>query len=265
MKNYILIDGSYFVFYRYYAMLNWWKLAKKEIPLDEPIENEEFVAKFKKVCIAKITMLPIVLSIENPIIIVAKDCKRENIWRMNLFPPYKATRKYDGFKGGPFFKLAYDSVFKEAGVKYILKHRSLEADDCIAITAKHLVQKPSNNITIITSDTDYLQLIRPRIQLVNLKLKPVQTEKNSTMNPNKDLFIKIIKGDKSDNIPKLFDRCGKKKVDYYYQNPDMFLAELEKQNITQNFERNRKLIDFRFIPQDLVDEFREECLSKLYV
>ena len=32
MTNYILIDGSYFVFYRYYALLNWWKLAKKEIP-----------------------------------------------------------------------------------------------------------------------------------------------------------------------------------------------------------------------------------------
>ena len=155
-------------------------------------------------------MLPIVLSIENPIIIVAKDCKRENIWRTNMFPPYKATRNYEGFQGGPFFKLAYDSVFKDAGVKYILKHSSLEADDCIAITAKHLVQRPSNNITIITSDTDYLQLIQPRIQLVNLKLKPVQTEKNSTMNPNKDLFIKIIKGDKEATLDVI-----KSKIIYY--------------------------------------------------
>jgi len=265
MTNYILIDGSYFVFYRFYALLNWWKLAKKDTPLDIPIENEEFVAKFRKTCISKITMLSDILSISNPIIIVAKDCKRENIWRMKMFPPYKATRKYDGFQGGPFFKLAYDSVFKDAGVKYIFKHPTLEADDCIAITAKHLVLNPNNNITIITSDTDYIQLIQPRIQLFNLKLKPVQTEKNSTMNPNKDLFIKIIKGDKSDNIPKLFNRCGKKKVDHYYENPGAFMDELEKQKITQNFERNKKLIDFRFIPQDLVDEFREECLSKLNV
>ena len=265
MTNYILIDGSYVVFYRFYALLNWWKLAKKDTPLDIPIENEEFVAKFRKTCISKITMLSDILSISNPIIIVAKDCKRENIWRMKMFPPYKATRKYDGFQGGPFFKLAYDSVFKDAGVKYIFKHPTLEADDCIAITAKHLVLNPNNNITIITSDTDYIQLIQPRIQLFNLKLKPVQTEKNSTMNPNKDLFIKIIKGDKSDNIPKLFNRCGKKKVDHYYENPGAFMDELEKQKITQNFERNKKLIDFRFIPQDLVDEFREECLSKLYV
>ena len=79
------------------------------------------------------------------------------------------------------------------------------------------------------------------------------------------IFQKILTGDKSDNIPKLFNRCGKKKVDYYYQNPQAFLAELEKQKITQNFERNRKLIDFRFIPQDLVDEFREECLSKVNI
>ena len=50
-----------------------------------PIENEEFVAKFRKTCISKITMLSDILSISNPIIIVAKDCKRENIWRMELF------------------------------------------------------------------------------------------------------------------------------------------------------------------------------------
>ena len=77
MTNYILIDGSYFVFYRFYALLNWWKLAKKDTPLDIPIENEEFVAKFRKTCISKITMLSDILSISNPIIIVAKDCKRE--------------------------------------------------------------------------------------------------------------------------------------------------------------------------------------------
>ena len=113
MTNYILIDGSYFVFYRFYAVLNWWKLAKKDTPLDIPIENEEFVAKFRKTCISKITMLSDILSISNPIIIVAKDCKRENIWRMKMFPPYKATRKSFRFHGNDLIR-RQNELFRKA-------------------------------------------------------------------------------------------------------------------------------------------------------
>ena len=42
MYSYILIDGSYFVFYRVFALLVWWKNAKPEIELVEPFKNEEF-------------------------------------------------------------------------------------------------------------------------------------------------------------------------------------------------------------------------------
>ena len=30
MTNYILIDLSYFIFYRYFALIQWWKMAKQE-------------------------------------------------------------------------------------------------------------------------------------------------------------------------------------------------------------------------------------------
>ena len=46
VQNFLLIDGSYFVFFRYYALLNWFKLAKKDQIIDKehpPYENEEFV------------------------------------------------------------------------------------------------------------------------------------------------------------------------------------------------------------------------------
>ena len=33
--NFILIDGSYFIFYRYFAILNWFKLAKKDQIIDK--------------------------------------------------------------------------------------------------------------------------------------------------------------------------------------------------------------------------------------
>ena len=41
--NIILIDISYYIFYRYYALHSWWKLAKPDEELVVPFENEEFV------------------------------------------------------------------------------------------------------------------------------------------------------------------------------------------------------------------------------
>ena len=41
--NLLLIDMSYFIFYRYYAICAWWRNAKPEISLDLPEENREFI------------------------------------------------------------------------------------------------------------------------------------------------------------------------------------------------------------------------------
>ena len=46
--TFIYIDGSYFCFYRYHALLTWWKNAypeQSEVLLD-PYNNEKFVEKF---------------------------------------------------------------------------------------------------------------------------------------------------------------------------------------------------------------------------
>ena len=54
--------------------------------------------------------------------------------------------------GGPFFKMAYEEeLFQKGGAQAILKHPKLEADDCIALSVKHLVNKyPDCQIYIIT-------------------------------------------------------------------------------------------------------------------
>jgi hypothetical protein len=40
--NYLLLDTSYIIFYRYYALIQWWKLANKDVELSEnPFENNE--------------------------------------------------------------------------------------------------------------------------------------------------------------------------------------------------------------------------------
>jgi 5'-3' exonuclease len=247
MTNYILVDGSYFVFYRFHALLAWWRLRYKDKPLNNPIENLEFVEKFKKLFVEKIQMIPKALSVEDPVIIIGKDCPRSDIWRNEHLNSYKGNRaKNNVIK--PFFKMSYGGLFQQVSNK-ILYHKKLEADDCIAVATKHYLKNKENKITIITSDTDYLQLMGDRVEIYNAKLKPIRTVKNSTMNADMDLFVKIIMGDKSDNIPPVFpQKRGKAKAKQYYNERGFFREELKVYNVENVYKRNKLLIDFNEIP-----------------
>lgn len=261
-QNFILIDGSYFIFYRFFALLNWFKLAKKEQTIDKenpPIKNIEFLEKFKKTFISKIKEIQKKLKIDNPIIIVGKDCPRKKIWRMKHLPSYKENRVYDDtFLGGPFFKLAYeDDLFIKGGASKILKYQELEADDCLAIMTKKIKATfPYGNITIITSDMDYLQLACDNVHLYDLKYKKLTEKKSSYNNSEKDLFVKILTGDKSDNIKGVFKRCGSKTACKYYDDRELFEKKLkEEEGAMERYLLNKKIIDFNEIPEDLVNNF----------
>ena len=263
-KTFIFIDGSYFCFYRYHSLLTWWKNAYPEIVLDDPFLNEQFVAKFRKTFVDHVQNLRKNLGIPKdvkPTIIVGRDCKRENIWRNELFPNYKATRangKEDGFMGGPFFKMVYqDNLFIEGGAKAILSHPTLEADDCIALSVKHVLQKhPSCEVYIITSDKDYLQLAEPRVHIYNLGFKKITDQKSSTGSAECDLFCKIVMGDISDNIPSVFPKCGPKTALKYYENKEEFQKRLESSNaFIAQYNINKKIVDFNEIPRLLTNEF----------
>jgi 5'-3' exonuclease len=266
IPTFIFIDGSYFCFYRYHSLLTWWKNAypeQSDVLLD-PYQNEKFVEKFKKTFVDNIVKIPKSLNIdknERPIIIVGKDCKRENIWRNTLFPNYKGNRANgpeDGFMGGPFFKMAYEEqLFIQGGARSILKHPKLEADDCIAITVKHLLSVyPTCNIYIITSDKDYLQLAEERVHLYNLAFKKLTDQKSCTGDSSCDLFCKIVTGDPSDNIPSVFPKCGPKTALKYFENRDLFEQKLKESELYRTqYELNKTIIDFNCIPEDLVQEF----------
>jgi 5'-3' exonuclease len=263
-STFIFIDGSYFNFYRYYSLMNWWRNAYPEEPLEDPFQNEKFVEKFRKTFIENVQQIAKKLGISKeiePILIVGKDCKREHIWRTELFPQYKANRangKEDGFMGGPFFKMAYEEeLFIKGGAKAILKHGKLEADDCIAISVKLLTAKyPDCNIYVITSDKDYLQLNSHNVHLFNLAFKNIAENKSSTGNPKSDLEIKIIMGDTSDNIPSVFPKCGPKTAQKCLDDPEFFKKKMaNNSDYYKQYELNKKLVDFDSIPQELVDEF----------
>jgi 5'-3' exonuclease len=255
MNTYILIDISYFIFYRYYALIGWWKLAKPDDELGNPIDNEEFVEKFKKTFVDKFKEIPKKLKIKNYTIIAAKDCPRLKIWRHTLFDKYKVNRVYDDqFLGGPFFKLAFE-ILKELKIQ-VLEHPKMEGDDCIALSVRTLQSNDNPpEIVIIANDMDYLQLAAPNIKLINLKYKLLTDSKKWSGDPKKDLFCKIVMGDKSDDIPSVFKKCGPKTALKYYENKTAFEEQLKRENAYERYEQNKKIIDFNEIPEDLALEF----------
>lgn len=261
-KIYIIIDASYYCFFRFYALTNWWKKANPEDTDNiNYIDKPNFIVKFKELFIFKIKELIKKLKIKNPVLIAAKDCKRENIWRNNYIENYKLNRVYDNdFKEkgcGAFFKIAFDEkLFEKANVSKILEHSMLEADDCVAIYTKMILEKePESIIYIITSDKDYLQLSRENVKLLNLQYKDI-TEK-SLKDPEKDLLYKIILGDKSDNISSVFKGVGNKTALKFIENKELLEKKLNENKLyIEKFNLNKKIIDFNEIPVNLVNEFK---------
>lgn len=266
--TFIFVDGSYYCFYRYFALQQWWKNAHAEEPLDDPYQNATFVEKFKKTFVDNLKQIPKKLKIDKnakPILIVGRDCKRDNIWRNELFPKYKATRAQEGFMGGPFFKMVYEEdLFAKGGVQASLRHPRLEADDCIAISVKHLLNKyPECTIYIITSDRDYLQLNAHNVHLYNLAFKNIAESKTSTGNAKTDLEIKIIMGDTSDNIPSVFPKCGPKTAQKCVEDPEFFKKKMaDNSDYYAQYELNKKLVDFNCIPEHLITEFMDLINNK---
>tara|TARA_Y100001980_G_C14547944_1_gene328837 strand:- start:304 stop:1119 length:816 start_codon:yes stop_codon:yes gene_type:complete len=259
--NYLLLDTSYIIFYRYFALLQWWKLAKKDIQLPEnPYECEEFVEKFKKLFLEQINTIKKKLKIhkEECKVIAARDCSRKDIWRNEIFPKYKETRyKDDAFMGGEFFKLVYSNdMLKTAGVEHIFKYDKLEADDIVAIIKNEIRKKyPEANIYIITNDHDYLQLMDENTKIFNLQFKNLIENKKVFPEADKNLFYKIVLGDKSDNIPPILTGCGPKTTEKYYLDKDLFETALKKQNVYDKYILNKTLVSFSEIPNELVNGF----------
>ena len=263
--NFIFVDGSYYCFYRYFALQQWWKIAYPDEPLEDPYKNEKFVEKFRKTFVDNLEQISKKLKIHKqpikPILIVGKDCKRQHIWRNDIFKDYKANRSNgpeDGFMGGPFFKMAYeDELFQKGGAKAILKHPRLEADDCIAISVKYLLNKyPLCKIYIITSDKDYLQLNAHNVDLYTLTYKNLADGKTSTGNAYDDLKIKIIMGDTSDNIPSVFPKCGIKTAQKCIEDEEFFKKKMANNpEYYEQYRLNEQLVSFDKIPSNYIEEF----------
>ena len=237
----------YYIFYRFHALLSWWKHSKPDTPLnDDPFTNDEFKSQFIKMFVSKKDDIFKKLKIKSALIVAALDCPRKDIWRNEIYCDYKMGRVCNKNVGGAFKLVFEEELFKRMGAHIVVKHPKLEADDCIAITIKNIRRISSEKkIYIITSDMDYVQIANENTIPVNLQFKPLQDSKQSFKNNEKDLFCKIIMGDKSDNIPSVFKKCGIKTAEKYYNYKSLFNNKLETTEGAQKlYDLNKKLIDF---------------------
>lgn len=265
MMNYILIDTSYLIFYRYFALLQWWRVAHPDDDLGNPAENVEFKEKFVKQIVEAVDNIKRSLRLhsnkrQNPRVkvLLARDCPRKNIWRNEYFTEYKATReKDDNFMGGEFFKMVYrDKLLEKTCADMIIYENFMEADDIIAVTANYIKENHQGDyhIYIIANDMDYLQLWDNKCDIVNLQCKYLVEKKNSYRDGDKNLFMKIVLGDKSDNIQPVFKRCSVKDAENYYENIEIFQERVDREDCLERLLLNKIIIDFDEIPLHLQDK-----------
>lgn len=233
-KPIILFDGGYLFFYRYHATMKHLKLKLEESPTPEQIKIayldhlDKQLAKTKK-------------KFKSEKLYFCMDISLKNIWRTELYPEYKGTRENNPkiMNDIPDIRNEINEILDKYCVK--LTHPKMEADDVIYMCVK-LIDK-SIPIIIISNDNDYLQLKKnPNVSIMTGGLKEIK----GTGDPIKDLWTKILMGDKSDNINKLLTKSkAMKKIELGEK------ALLEEYGDTLNY----KLICMDMIPQKLQNEF----------
>jgi 5'-3' exonuclease len=132
---------------------------------------------------------------------------------------------------------------------------SAEADDILMCLIRRM--KHPHNV-IIATDHDYIQIL-DKCRMFDLSGKEINREYISEKIAGDDslsvsdyLKIKIIMGDKSDNIPSIFDRCGPKTGYKLVKNPTLLREKLqENPSSVKQLQLNKALIDATRIPVEL--------------
>lgn len=227
----------------------------------EDFSDEEFIAKYSKMFHNKI--IEYAKKLKTPLgnVILAKDCPRDQIWRMDIFPEYKQNRSIRGKPIEPFvFQHTYNTLIPQLLAQYnttMLGYPKAEADDVIAVLhAKIRAAHPNLPITVMTCDTDLLQLSNHeetcKTHIMDFQMKSLV---KAPIKPVLHVYLeyKIICGDESDNIPAIDNKIGKVTAAKLATNPDLLAKRLIVPEVKANYERNQTLINLARIPRDIQD------------
>jgi len=189
-------------------------------------------------------------------VVLAFDVKGS--WRYRHFNGYKANRKgardktvVDFEKFFPIFEEFRNDIKETFSTIHVIQYPQAEADDIIAVLCREQFKKGSN--IIVSTDKDLHQLLTNKN---NQQFDPINNKMVKCINPKRELELKIITGDKSDSIPAIKPRTGLATAESIFKKgiDDFLEKEVSEGNkeIKENYVRNRVLIDFDFIPPDLV-------------
>jgi len=236
-------------------------------------------------------------------------CLEGRSWRKDVYPRYKRNRS-DARAALTEKEQEEEQVFWEVFeelTKYlkeqtncsVIRHERAEADDIIA---RWVDLHPDDNHIIISSDTDFVQLLSDNVQqyngvmghlittagILDDKDRPVKEKKTGepkvVPDPEWLLFEKCVRGDATDNVFSAYPGVRKKgtknktglieafedrKAKGFSWNNLMLQRwtdhEGVEHRVLDDYERNRKLIDLRAQPDDVkaaVDAAIAEQVSK---
>lgn len=216
-------------------------------------------------------------------------------WRKDFYKPYKANRAVARGKMNEteqeedkLFWETYDELTKYLTTKTncsVIRHPEAEADDVIA---RWIALHPQDEHVIISSDTDYVQLVAPNVKQYNgitdelITLEGIFDDKGRAINDKKTkqpkaapdpawlLFEKCMRGDTSDNVfsayPGVREKGTKNKVGLReafadrdrkgYNWNNMMLQRWtdhngEEHRVLDDYERNVTLIDLTAQPDTI--------------
>lgn len=197
-----------------------------------------------------------------------KDSPSEHNWRKTVYDDYKTNRKNTKYKKKSFnlgnvFKRVYAEIYPELKKTFdinIIQINNAEADDTISVMTRLI---PSNiSVYIISSDTDYLQLLNRRNTFIYSLNGNFINNKLNGKTAEEKLLHKIILGDKTDNIPPCIP--NNKLANYYLENLEELWEYLNNDNeLLEKFNRNRTLIDFNYIPDSIKNDIIKSCNHKI--
>lgn len=257
-KPIILIDQSYYIFNRYFASLNWFKRQNEneELDYENLTKNDEYILAFFRHYENDIKKIMKKFKTIKKNIIFCNDCSRSEIWRNELYGNYKGLRvKKSNFDSQIF--ILFKTYISNNDYNYC-EYEKLEADDIVYILQKKIREEINDSkIIIITNDNDYLQMYNERVSIINLQFRDISLR--IKYSPMIELEHKIIYGDKSDSIPKI--QMGMRSE----QALKLAIMEEKERNkyliengLMDKYLLNKKLVDLREIPSNLVLEFNNK-------
>ena len=187
----------------------------------------------------------------------------KHYWRRDYFPQYKSGRRKSREKSDLDWNAIFlclnkirDELRDNLPYKFVEVYGA-EADDIIGV----LCSEYSEEIMIISGDKDFIQLQKfPNVK----QYSPITKKMVNGKNPGGYLKEHIFKGDTSDGVPNVLSPDNtftdglrqkpltKKKIASWVEHNFEDVAPNDE--VKRNYQRNKKLIDLTYTPEELSSE-----------